>query len=872
MSVEIKSIDIVPELSSESVDYLLGNLTGKFIATIKVRAVWKAIAGLTADNEDMDFDANTRTITWNLNNFENEGFLIGDTIRICATSSNDGDKTITAIDADVITTAEALVTEASETAIIAGITTVTGINFRYNLLENDANETFLSLLDGNERKFSGADLDFLDPTPIALIQQGVFKSNHIGTVTSAGTATSTANASAGNTMTFTGGATDSIVWNGDNFEDEGFVIGDFITISGTASNNGMFSIKSILGDTIFTNENITNEATVATAVITALHENEFILVHTFFIDPFYLFTQLTDLQNGIAPEYLFDKNSLRYLFEVEMLYELQDPNKAHITNIQDQLIGNVGWFDENFNQGIPGFSITNITFKDILGNVLTFADYANVTFVEIDVNSVDGVFISSSTQYIINHFILPETEAQYVDTSTDETTNFMFDRALATIDGAVVDGDNFGTDKQVLQQVSNTILTPNVVRITCQIDLSADYKARIAALVDKRFILSVTIADHTKATVDSDVVACRSGIQVYDTDLSNPNVGGVSTVFEPYPDITVSSAVAGQFGEDTIRGRSIFFVDTANGALIEDVQILAFATNGVDTFTLEEKNFSFAGGVISNGVQEFDLEEPRGFVLKDDNPFFNTSLKRRSDLDTGTKKFYEIIYPFKIRWEDYVKLANVSGDFYDINEEFNGFNQEWARYFDGIGWTLNYRVTVNIEENTFVNAITSNNLLNAFDYEEATDWTQTLKVFDIGTGLEIPNNVLSDKIFRIEAKFTKVSGGIPALADVEGMIEYEPDGAGGIGVIRNISTVRAHEDDSPFISVNVPGDKLLKKEKAGNVYTFTANIDGTKLTGSPKLSARIYDKTVPPFSGYKQFMDDDLFEFMSGDSYDFQDQ
>ena len=61
----------------------------------------------------------------------------------------------------------------------------------------------------------------------------------------------------------------------------------------------------------------------------------------------------------------------------------------------------------------------------------------------------------------------------------------------------------------------------------------------------------------------------------------------------------------------------------------------------------------------------------------------------------------------------------------------------------------------------------------------------------------------------------------------------------------------------------------MKKEKTGSVYKFTANIDGSKLTGSPKISARIYDKTVPPFAGYKQFCDGTLFEFCDGTNYDF---
>jgi hypothetical protein len=248
------------------------------------------------------------------------------------------------------------------------------------------------------------------------------------------------------------------------------------------------------------------------------------------------------------------------------------------------------------------------------------------------------------------------------------------------------------------------------------------------------------------------------------------------------------------------------------------------------------------------------------------------SLTRRADLDTGNIKRYELIYSFKIRWEDFIKLAGVNSEFYDVDEDFNGFNQNWNRYFVASGWSLKYVVQARIEENDYINTIEESNTLNAYDYEAATDWTpRTIKIYDITSGTEIPDNVLSDKIVRIEATFTKASGTVPLITEVAGMIEYEPSGAGGINSIRNINTVYAHENGSPFISVL--GTMLLKKEiSSPGVFKFTANVDGSKLSGSPKFSARIYDLTVPPFAGYKSFQDGELFEFQDGSNFDFQDE
>lgn len=780
MSVKIISIEITPELSTDTVDFSLGNITGKLVAEITCKAEWKALAGLQGDNEQIEFTASTSKIEWPAGNFESEGFLKGDDLLISGTTSNNGNYTIDQIDGNTIVTVEALTDEVSESVIIEGVTPITGVNFRYNLIENNVTENYNSLIDGNELKFSvGGVSDASLETP--LIQQGVYKSNHLGQVTIEG-----------------GGGT-----------------------------------------------------------------NEFIISHTFFITPFFTLEELDNFLQGIAPAWLFDDAALRYIYNIELLYNLSDPNRVHKSE-PDSLIGNTGWFGENFNGGLPKFEISEVTFE-VAGDPTDYADFPSVTDVEITVLSEDGVFSNGNTKFVLNHFILPELQEQYKNTPSDVTTNFMFDRKLQIVGGGAVNGDNFSTPKQVLADITGTFVSPTEIKINFKIDLSTDYKARVEALTNKRFLLSVYIQDHTKQTQVSDLVATRLGTQVYSTDLSNPNVGTVSTAFNYFNDVDTDMSDAGMFVEDTLRGKTIISVDTTNGALIQDISVIIKAVKTGASFELERKNFSFSSAVIQGGVQQIDIDEERGFILGEDNPFNVISLKRRPDLDSGANKFYELIYSFKIRWEDFIKLLGVHPDFYDITKKFKGFNNDWNRYFAALGWTIKYTVNANIEETGFLNPISQDKNIFAYNYEEATDFTQEIKVFDIDTNLEIANFVISNKTVRVQAIFTKISGSLPDIDDVEGLIETEPFEQGGVNVIRNINTIYEYEDGSPFISVL--GNRLLKKEKVGNVYTFTANLDGTLLTVNPKLSARIY---VPIAAGNKNFQDDATFEFMDGEIYDFQ--
>jgi hypothetical protein len=860
MPVRINSISIVPELSTNGTDYLLGNKTGKMIATIDCEAIWRAEAGLTADGLDMEFIAPNK-IKWNGGNFELEGFLNADTISIKSTLNN-GSFTITSLNGDEITVLETIVNEVSEDAIINGEVECAGVNFRYNLIENSEAENYLSKVDGNELRFSKSGIDYTNYTPVSLIQQGVYKSNHLGSATIKGVQKLPAS---GGTFIFR--LTPNLIeWTTGDFAALNFSAGDQISVP-SGPNAGTYTVISVAGNILYVKEPFSTLDEIGGITITAgVNLNRFVITHEFYITPFFLLGELADLENSIPPSYFYDLACLKYIYNIELLYNLSNPNKKQVSNAAFQL-GNTGDWNENFNGGSPEFTIDSIVFKKA-GVVIPYADYNAVTDVEISVTSLNSVIAVSSTRFILNHFILPEAETEYKNTSTDFETNFMFDRALQTVDYSPVNGDQYGGSKQVLTDIVCVYHTSSFALIKAKIDLSGAYKTRIASLTNRKFILSVTIADHLKQTETSDVVALRNSIQSYGTNGSNPNVGSITTVFNSFPNIAVDQTEAGMFVEDTLRGKSIIGVNILNGALIKDITVNIVAEK-TSSFTLQEKNFSFSAAIVQSGVQMINIVESRGFILGSTNPFNIVSLKRRSDLDAGNIKYYELIYSFKIRWEDFVKLSGVNSEFYDITKKFNGFNQNWNRYFAASGWFLKYVVQANIEENSYVNLVEKESNLSAYNYQEGTDWTQTVKIYDIDTAAEIPNNILSDKIVRVVAEFTKASGSLPDIADVDGLIEVEPFEKGGEGVIRNINTIYEHEAGSPFISVL--GNKLLKKENATNVYTFTANIDGRLLTGSPKLSARIYDApTVAPLA-QKEFQDGDDFKYMDGDDYEFMD-
>jgi hypothetical protein len=406
----------------------------------------------------------------------------------------------------------------------------------------------------------------------------------------------------------------------------------------------------------------------------------------------------------------------------------------------------------------------------------------------------------------------------------------------------------------VLQGVSAEFISSTEVKIKGKINLSSFYRGRLAE--DDNFILSVVTQKHDLTTAHSDKVNVLAGVHSYQLDLSDAGVGDIDIKFIAYPESDFERNplnYAGHFLEDVMLCRSLIGVDVAENARVQDIRVRIFATNpSFGSFNLETESFSFANSFLVSGVQEIDIESPKGYQLSSDNIFNIVSLKRAPDFDSGTVKKYELLYPFKIRWEKFIALAGVSSQFFSPSEPNNGFNNNWQRYFAASGWSIYFSVQSIIQKDGVNNVFAQQADLLAHNYDDATDWEGEI-ITETESGTVIPTIILSDQKTKVKAEFTKVFGFEPSIENIEGIIEIEPKDAGGDRVIRSISTIRETESGNPFISIT--NDGLLKKEKTGGKYIFNAEINNQRLkqvfpnASSFDISARIYELPIPDNGG-----------------------
>lgn len=197
----------------------------------------------------------------------------------------------------------------------------------------------------------------------------------------------------------------------------------------------------------------------------------FVINHTFNITPIFLANQLKNLQDGIPPAagQFKDRNCLKYVYTIDAKFTSYDPDVPHTTDGNvDFPKGQTGWFNEFINGRPTVWTKESITYADnATGLGMSNIDYCKIT----DVTARVVCQTAAGYYYIVQVLYLPLNEDEYINTSTDFKTNFIYERAIVSLSGGISNGENTG-DYHFLKNVVGSALSANRTQITFQIDFS----------------------------------------------------------------------------------------------------------------------------------------------------------------------------------------------------------------------------------------------------------------------------------------------------------------------------------------------------------------------------------------------------------------
>ena len=763
---------------SDITNFLQGTICEKIRTETTIDVYWKSINTPYVDIFSISTSGSDRHFSRQMNSFVTDGFNIGDTffydIWDTLGTHYTGTGTILTVSDLLIVTNGALapviggaLPDTSSITIssitIWGTTSLAAIIFKYNLIENSAADTFISLIDGNTQSYAGSGLTGTDTT---LTAQGSLLS----------------------------------------WKDEGTV-----------------KVKT------------------GTSGVTGYQR--FIITHDFWVTPFYLPSQYSDLQLSIPPSYLKDICSLKYIANYELRQSLYNPNISH-GGVDSQMLGDVSWFDEHFNGFIPiEFTKESIAYS-VSGTAVTELQPNDITHVIIEINSVNNLFLTANTNFIVNLFKLPINESEYKNTLTDMFENFVFEQCFQTIGSGAVSGEYstwFPTQPPIITNCIGSILT-NRLHIEFDVTFTAAQKLLIA---DRQYIISVITDDHTQAHATSKEVNVLCDYNSFLSTLDNPLLLTLdSCKFWEHPfDPTVTGTGNKNFRgwiTDGIYNETQFTLSAGATLNYFKFKVRAYNSVTLESFDLMLQEFDLSSYPIIGGERVISINTTRGFKL------ITASIRNLVYLkNTGTLNQYLLKYAFKLRWEDWIQLITANTDFYDSTKINNNLNQKWSNYYDTVtNWELEILQIATVED-PLTGTSTDFNIISELDCHNFAEdgntpplWTVALETFEgavsLGTNSNAKYSLTQDT--KIVATFTSVNA--LATSDIYGLIYIEQYQQGGI-----FNQWQLSSEELPAVNNWL---KPITGQTKAKVTILDANhvkvevmIDFTKVNGNISIAARI---------------------------------
>lgn len=266
---------------------------------------------------------------------------------------------------------------------------------------------------------------------------------------------------------------------------------------------------------------------------------------------------------------------------------------------------------------------------------------------------------------------------------------------------------------------------------------------------------------------------------------------------------------------------------------------------GVEGVVVESIAINTSGFIPNcDNIQEIEFEQAKDYKLPTDDCRMLIRLHRMPTLDIAGYAAYEFVYPFKIRWEEWISLATSVDQLSVSSSQLRCFptpTQNWMVYANQAGWTPAFVIKAEVYD-------ASTNHTTEFEHiawgtiKDPCDipYTVEINTFD-DTGLNsFEEIVAADQDTYVVATITGDFSGF-AESQLYGILSLDAWGVGGVTYVEEIGT-RVDADDT--YSWHGTGSTMLATlTKVNNsTVTLSAYIDYTKLpkdTNQFILSARI---------------------------------
>ena len=588
----------------------------------------------------------------------------------------------------------------------------------------------------------------------------------------------------------------------------------------------------------------TGLATVKSVTNANPYVQSFEITHDLVVNPYYIDGQLNNLLEKKPPQLFDGLNSIKYIGEFEFRRDLSDPSAAKIANINN-ILGSVGWFDENFNGFDSNYTLNSITYQDdATSQTVDGVQINGKTNVTVVVDKITGNFASGNKAGVYFSYLPPVED--YTETLTTFQDNFMYDNQFHT------EGTSATAGTDIITNVDSSI-SGNQLTITYSVEFDSSRITRLADANEPYFLFGIQVGDINIPYGDSDNVML-SVVGEFETTIDIPDLVNTEQIRLYRHDmqednVDTQYSQLGLWVEDGILCKYNFNIDLSKSAFLNNIKHVLIAYNNVtgEYFELDSYNINTSDYTRVSGVQQLELSTTRGYKLADSSQF-NRVLLSTGNLN-GDLQSYELQIGQKISYQDWEELKDADPIFYDKTKPFNNLNKKASNYSDANNYTIRCALLMSVSGVSINNIegvtdyLVSSPECKIDDYDTPTDIIATIKTFDPVTNVDLEGQIYSDKetLFKTTWSGYDVTGGVEDFWAIH-RIQIENQDP-----IYKLSSINDSINNNPLIPII--GETLLKVEAVGSEVVTSCLINPSSLPTSSnyKLSARI-DNGSPPLA------------------------
>lgn len=469
------------------------------------------------------------------------------------------------------------------------------------------------------------------------------------------------------------------------------------------------------------------------------------------------------------PSYLEANQSLKPVYRILAYPEDNNPNSV-LTYEYSANEGNIGWYNESYNQGINDFTIDSVVITGADGAILSEIDHNQTCSVELTASNAAANFRDFTE---VNFYLIPPT-VEWKNNANSFANNI---RA-----SYFYKDDTAGTDIELTfpkngQQVTTAnqtinVATANQIIISFDVVPNAAFTTYINSLASSERQYRITAYVESVGGTDNEnngvCLTIQQGLLTAAPVPDQPyDKIGFQGFFNHAQNIDTGVSETNYNGctEDDTVFKSLFSL--TKGVEWEQLSLSVEVVRDSDgaNFSLLNRVIPFNNFQVSpDGIINIVYAESLTQFL--DGTGRNVLTVQNTGVEVGSDYEVKIVWSLVASWRYWIAQNNALSDFFDGALPNNGRNNEWMRYLREAGYSIRLRARLLKDETNYY----WGGNLNLQDYEDnllSPDITTVITYLD-EDGVVQPS-LLQGQEMTIRADHT-LSVGSWSVGDVWGTI------------------------------------------------------------------------------------------------------